>query len=306
MRCRSVPVCTATTVEAVVGHGGFGIVYRARHEELGHRVAIKEYLPAEMAVREGTRVAARSGAYSRHYEDGLRRFRDEARHLIEFQEHPSIVSCRDFFRAHGTAYLVMEYEEGLPLSELLREREAAGRPFGEADLRAVMEPLLEGLERVHAAGVLHRDIKPGNILVRRRDERPVLLDFGAAKQAVAEHSRSLAPYTEGYAALEQVSDSGDLGPWTDMYAVGAVMWRMVAGGRRPWEPPDPMKVERRAHALVRGQADPLPSARELGAERFSAAVLAGDRPVSGTARERARAGERAPAAAAEGLRQCAE
>ena len=262
----------AYTVEDVLGHGGFGIVYRARHNELGNLVAVKEYLPAELALRKGASVHPRSAACRAGYEDGLRRFRDEARALIEFQAHPSIVSCRDFFRANGTAYLVMEYEQGLPLSELLRRREASGRPFDEADLLAVMVPLLEGLRRVHEAGMLHRDIKPGNILVRRSDERPVLIDFGAAKQGVAEHSKSMAPYTEGYAAWEQVGE-GKLGPWTDVYAVGAVMWRIVAGGNPPWEPPHPVKVEKRANAAMRGEADPMPSARELGAGRFSPGVL---------------------------------
>ena len=260
------------TIEAVLGHGGFGIVYRARHNELGNRVAIKEYLPVELALREGLSVQIRSTEGRSHYEDGLRRFLEEARALVGFHDHAGIVSCRDFFRANGTAYLVMEHEEGLPLSELLRRREAAGRPFAEADLLAVMVPLLEGLARVHEAGALHRDIKPSNILVRRADERPVLIDFGAAKQGVAERSKSMAPYTEGYAALEQVGE-GELGPWTDVYAAGAVMWRMVAGGNPPWAPPNPVKVEKRANAVVRGAADPLPSARELGAGRFSAGVL---------------------------------
>ena len=260
------------TIEAVLGHGGFGIVYRARHNELGNRVAIKEYLPVELALREGLSVQIRSTEGRGHYEDGLRRFLEEARALVGFHDHAGIVSCRDFFRANGTAYLVMEHEEGLPLSELLRRREAAGRPFAEADLLAVMVPLLEGLARVHEAGALHRDIKPSNILVRRADERPVLIDFGAAKQGVAERSKSMAPYTEGYAALEQVGE-GELGPWTDLYAAGAVMWRMVAGGNPPWAPPNPVKVEKRANAVVRGAADPLPSARELGAGRFSAGVL---------------------------------
>ena len=260
------------TIEEVLGHGGFGIVYRARHNELGNVVAVKEYLPIELALREGASVHPRSEACRAGYEDGLRRFRDEARALIEFQAHPSIVSCREFFRANGTAYLVMEYEDGLPLSELLRRREASGRPFDEADLLAVMVPLLEGLERVHEAGMLHRDIKPSNILVRRSDERPVLIDFGAAKQMAAERSKSLAPYTEGYAAWEQVGE-GKLGPWTDLYAVGAVIWRIVAGGNLPWDPPHPLKVEKRANAALRGEADPMPSARKLGAGRFSAGVL---------------------------------
>ena len=260
------------TVEAVLGHGGFGIVYKARHNELDHVVAIKEYLPSELAVREGTTVSPRSADTETHFADGLRRFREEARALIEFQQNPSIVDCREFFRTNGTAYLVMEYVEGLPLSEVLRQREAAGKPFTESDLLGVAIPLAEGLAHIHRAGVIHRDIKPANILVRHSDQRPVLIDFGAAKQAVAEHSRSLAPYTEGYAALEQVAD-GQLGPWTDLYGFGAVLWRMVAGGNRPWDPPNPVKVESRANARVREAEDPLPVATELGAGRFAQQLL---------------------------------
>ena len=259
-------------VEAELGQGGFGIVYRAHHTELDYPVAIKEYLPAELAIREGRSVHPRSADCREHFQEGMRRFLEEAKQLIAFRSHPNIVSCRDFFRGNGTAYLVMEYEEGLPLSELLRAREKEGRPFKEEDLRKVMVPLLEGLRQVHEAGVLHRDIKPGNILVRRKDERPVLIDFGAAKQNFAERSKSLAPFTEGYAAIEQVGE-GKLGPWTDLYGAGAVMWRMVAGGKRPYEPPNPVKVESRTHAVLRGESDPMPSARELGRGRFSERVL---------------------------------
>ena len=261
------------TIQAVIGHGGFGVVYRADHNLLDLTVAIKEYLPVELAVREGATVRPRSGTVRKDFEDGLRRFRDEAQVLVGFDSHPSIVSCREFFRAHGTAYLVMACEDGRSLAEVLSSRELEGRPFAESDLLAVTTPLLEGLARVHAAGVLHRDIKPSNILIRKRDERPVLIDFGAAKQAPARFSKSQAPYTEGYAALEQVADAGKLGPWTDMYGVGVVMWRMVAGGNRPWEPPHPVRVELRSHAALGEMKDPMPPAIELGKGRFAPRVL---------------------------------
>ncbi len=261
------------TLDRVVGHGGFGIVYQARHKELAVVAAIKEYLPIELAIREGTAVRPRSGSDRLDYEDGLRRFRDEARALMQFCNHPTIVTCREFFQENGTAYLVMEYEEGLPLAAVLATRESEGRPFEEADLLSVMVPLLEGLRDVHEAGLLHRDIKPSNILIRSRDESPVLIDFGTAKQLMAKQSKSMAPFTEGYAALEQVADAGELGPWTDLYGVGAVMWRMVAGGQRPWEPPHPVRVERRSHAAVANADDPLPPARLLGRNRFSRDVL---------------------------------
>ena len=261
------------TLKTVLGHGGFGIVYQALHNELRLPVAIKEFLPIELAVREGSTVRPRRGADSKDFEGSLRRFRDEARALVQLRGHDHIVSCRDFFRGNGTAYFVMDYEDGLSLAEVLAKREAEGRPFEESDLLAVMIPLLEGLTEVHETGLLHRDIKPSNILIRQRDERPVLIDFGAAKQVVAKHSKSMAPYTEGYAAPEQVDDAGVVGPWTDVYGAGAVMWRMVAGGQPPWEPPNPVRVESRALARIRGAEDPLPAAGELGKGRFSSRTL---------------------------------
>ena len=261
------------TIQAVIGHGGFGVVYRAEHNELELTVAMREYLPVELAVREGVTVRPRSGTVRKDFEDGLRRFRDEAKVLVGFDSHPSIVSCREFFRAHGTAYLVMAYEDGRSLAEVLAIREAEGHPFTDSDLLAVMMPLLEGLARVHAAGGLHQDIKPSNILIRKRDEQPVLIDFGAAKQATARFSRSQAPYTDGYAALEQIADTGKLGPWTDMYGVGAVMWRMVAGGNRPWEPPLPARVDLRSYAALGETEDLLPPASELGKGRFPLRML---------------------------------
>lgn len=261
------------TLERVLGHGGFGIVYRALHNELRLPVAIKEFLPIELAVREGSTVRPRRGADSQDFESGLRRFRDEARALVQLRANEHIVKCRDFFRGNGTAYFVMDFEEGQSLAEVLANREAEGRPFEESELLAVMMPLLEGLARVHEAGLLHRDVKPSNILIRKRDERPVLIDFGAAKQVIAKHSKSLAPYTEGYAAPEQLADAGALGAWTDIYGTGAVMWRMVAGGKPPWAPPNPIRAESRALAKIRGAKDPLPSAGELGNGRFSSRIL---------------------------------
>ena len=170
------------------------------------------------------------------------------------------------------AYLVMDFVEGLSLSELLARREANGQPFTESDLLNVIRPVLEGLQVIHAAGVYHRDIKPSNILIRRSDRHPVLIDFGAAKQVVSGLTKSLAPYTDGYAAMEQVGE-GEIGPWTDLYGLGAVMWRMVAGGSPPWTPPNPLTVQRRAYALMQGQEDPMPPAQQIGARRFTRNLL---------------------------------
>lgn len=262
------------SIRQVLGQGGFGIVYRARHIELGNVVAIKEYLPAELAVRVGSSVRPRSAAYEEFYQDGLRRFRKEGQALVALHDQSGIVSCRDFFRRNNTAYLVMEFEAGMPLSQVLRERESEGRPFSEEDLMEVAVPLLEGLGHVHAAGMVHRDIKPSNLLLREANGEPVLIDFGAAKLDVAGQTKSMAPRTPGYAAWEQIVPDGELGPWTDIYAIGVLLWRIVAGGSPSSERMHPVPVERRMDAVVRGEPEPMPSATKLGSGRFDPEILA--------------------------------
>lgn len=126
---------------------------------------------------------------------------------------------------------------------------------------------------VHQAAVLHRDSKLSNILIRKSDERPVLIDFGAAKEDFVRYTKSSAQHTEGYAAIEQMEANGKLGPWTDLHGLGAVLWRIVAGGHLPYEPLVPVDALSRMAVRFRGQEDPLPSARKLGAGRFSSAVL---------------------------------
>ncbi len=280
------------TIESELGSGGFSVVYLARHNltvddpERTWWVAIKEYLPAEVAGRDrdGLTVRPTRSDLWEAFDEGLRRFKEEALHMVRFQRLGSVVDCLNLFEANGTAYLVMEYDDGLPLSEFLRLREEQGVPCSEEDLMAVMVPLLECLTDVHRAGVLHRDIKPGNIFVRREDDvtgraaAPMLLDFGAAKQDyLGKHSRSGAPYTPGYAAFEQTSSMGEMGPWTDIYALGATMWRMVAGGNTAHveaRGANPVDVLARNYALVRGEPDPMPSAVALGSGRFAPHVLA--------------------------------
>ena len=260
-------------IEAAIGQGGHGVVYRASHRHLGTVVALKEYLPATVAVRTEGLVCPRNPSVVADYEEGLRRFMDEARHLAQFRSHPGVVTCLGFFEARGTAYMAMEYEEGLPLSELLTKREAAGNPLDERELLRLAEQVLESLAVVHEAAVLHRDIKPSNILIRRSDDQPVLIDFGAAKDDFVRYTKSSAPHTQGYAAIEQMEADGKLGPWTDLYGLGAVLWRIVAGGHPSYERLVPVDALSRMAARFRGQQDPLLSARKLGAGRFSIAVL---------------------------------
>jgi TonB family protein len=216
-------------LESVLGAGGFGVTYLAHDENLDMRVAIKEYLPADVAVRERDQsVHPRSDGDRTTYEWGLGRFREEAQTLARFS-HPHIVRVLRFLAANNTAYMVMQYEDGESLRALLSRRAT----LTEDELRALLDPLLDGLVRVHAAGILHRDIKPGNIYVRR-DGSPVLLDFGAARQAMGERSRSMtAVLTPPYAPIEQYGKGQPQGPWTDIYAFGVVVYEALSGRQPP-------------------------------------------------------------------------
>ena len=210
----------------VLGHGGFGITYLGWNIALDIPVAIKEYLPADLAMREqDMSVLPKSSGDEADFHWGLDRFLDEARVMARFK-HPNIVQVQHFFQAHGTAYIVMEYVEGETLADLLKRRGT----LTEAELKHILLPLLAGLIDVHEAGILHRDIKPGNILLRAADGSPVLVDFGAARQAVGARSRSVtAVLTPGYAPIEQYSSRGHQGPWTDMYALGGVCYQALTG-----------------------------------------------------------------------------
>jgi len=245
------------SLDGILGHGGFGITYLATDHNLNCKVAIKEYLPSDQAVRtEGYTLKPKAADAVDSFQWGLKRFLDEARALATFN-HPHIVRVLRFFEAHGTAYMVMELVTGLPLGEWIKQN----RPLAEAQVLAIVRPLLDGLQMIHAAGFLHRDIKPGNIHMRT-DTVPVLLDFGAARQLVSQTGRELtAIVTPGYAALEQYHSHGNQGPWTDLYSVGALMYGMITG-QRPIEAP----------ARVRN--DPLKSALEAAdRSRYSETLL---------------------------------
>jgi serine/threonine protein kinase len=216
----------------VLGIGGFGIVYKAENTYLDDVAAIKEYLPSDLAARgEGTRVTPLAPETEEEYRWGLQRFLREARILWGLgrpEPHPNIVRVTRFQEENGTAYMFMTYENGVPLARLLKER----GPLPEPDLKAILFPLLDGLERVHRASVLHRDVKPANILIRD-DGSPVLIDFGAAHREVADNSGSiLAMYSPVYAALEQSHPlRPGQGPWTDIYSLGVTLYECVAGQR---------------------------------------------------------------------------
>jgi len=256
-------------IAAVLGAGGFGITYKAVEDITGRKVAIKEYLPSAYAVRDrdGERVRALSGGTAEDFAWGLDRFREEAKLLIDFR-HPNIVPVLAYFEANATGYLVMSFEDGICLGDFLEARSV----LSEAETRRFIVPLLDGVEDVHRHGFLHRDIKPDNIFIRG-DGTPVLLDFGAARQALGEHSKNFTTLlTEGYAPFEQYAGSGNQGPWSDIYALAAVMFRCLMGKT-------PLPAPQRAVAKLRGLSDPLGPDIALLRSRFSpefaAAISAG-------------------------------
>ena len=210
----------------VLGHGGFGITYLGWNLSLDIPVAIKEYLPTDLATREqDLSVVPQSSQVASDFQWGLERFLDEARTLARFQ-YPNIVRVHQYFEAHGTAYISMDYVEGEDLSTYLARKET----LSEDELKGILYPLLDALEVIHRADFLHRDIKPGNIVIRDTDGSPVLLDFGAARQAIGAKSRSVTSIvTPGYAPIEQYSSRGRQGAWTDIYALGGVCYRALTG-----------------------------------------------------------------------------
>src|SRR3954453_7161707 len=231
-------------VERLLGAGGFGLTYLAIDTNLNLRVAIKEYLPTDIAVRNPDHsVAPNSSQSAEDFMWGKRRFLDESRTLASFR-HPNIVRVMRFFEANGSAYMVMEFVEGAALGEWVKAR----RPIVEAQAASIVAPLLDGLEVVHNAGFLHRDIKPGNVYVRD-DGSPVLLDFGSARQR---SSQLTAIVTPGYAPFEQYHTQGNQGPWSDIYALAGVLYWMVTGN-------PPME------AAARVREDKMPRVLSVGA-----------------------------------------
>jgi len=256
------------SIERVLGIGGFGVTYLARHRRLGSPVAIKEYMPrdfshrtSELRIEPNSRPAANGGAPD-NFIYGLERFLKEARDLVRFR-HPHIVRATDYFEANGTAYIVMEYAQGRTLQSWLGER--SGAP-DEDTLTGVFLPLLDGLQEVHEHGLLHRDIKPDNIYLQH-DDAPLLIDFGAARSSMGARSRSWhVMVSEGYSPKEQYASSGRQGPWTDIYSVGATLMRCLSGAL-------PASAMDRSEAFDHDEPDPLPCAAEMFAGRYTPAFL---------------------------------
>jgi peptidoglycan hydrolase-like protein with peptidoglycan-binding domain len=241
---------------SVLGQGGFGITYYARDTTLGREVAIKEYLPTSLALREdGSVVVPRSTQHAEDFIWGRERFLEEARILATLEGVPAVVRVHDFLEANGTAYMVMGLARGDTLEQRLKRDKQLPPPV----IEQILERLLDGLEEVHKAGFLHRDIKPANIVLDANGN-PTLIDFGASRASVAGRTAGLtAVFTPRYAAAEQLT-SDRQGPYTDIYSISATLYHAITGR------PPPSSLERALNDTYKPLA-------ELAPEYFSPALL---------------------------------
>ena len=216
----------------VIGEGGFGIVYRAYDHSLQREVAIKEYMPSMLARRVGDNsVLVRSKRLTATFDAGLRSFINEARTLAQFS-HPALVRVHRFWESNATAYMATELYRGRTLRRLTEEEPSK---ITEAWLLGMLGSLLGALETLHRSQCFHRDIAPDNIFIQH-DDMAVLLDFGAARKSIADMADEVAVMVKsGYSPIEQYADDNTLlqGPWTDLYALGAVLYRAVTGAPPP-------------------------------------------------------------------------
>ena len=243
-------------IDSLLGAGGFGLTYLATDANLKLKVALKEYLPSDIASRaDDSTVRPRSTSETDSFKWGLHRFMEEARTLASFR-HPNIVRVMRFFEANHTGYMVMEFVEGTSLPDWVQSR----RPLPQATVLGLATAVLDGLDVIHKAGYLHRDIKPANVFIRD-DGSPVLLDFGSARQLAGGNRELTAVVTPGYAPFEQYHTHGKQGPWTDLYALGGVLYWMVCG-QKPIE------------AAARIRHDIMPPATQAAVAPYTGPLLA--------------------------------
>lgn len=243
-----------------IASGGFSIVYLADDPD-GQPVAVKEYLPSSLVRRgPGELVPSVAPDNLTTYRNGLKCFFEEGRALARVL-HPNVVRVLNFFRANDTVYMVMAFEQGRSLQELIvRYRGKPGREvLPERHIRRIFAQVTNGLREVHANRLLHLDLKPANVYLRR-DGSPMLLDFGAARQTLTQDAPRLFPmYTPGFAAPELYRRNQQLGPWTDIYGLGASMYACMLGA--PPQPADQRtlhdKVDAGLQAALRLYSQPL-------------------------------------------------
>lgn len=248
-------------IEKVLGEGGFGITYLAHDVNLDKKVAIKEYLPGEMCRRNDDNTISPSTNSVEDFESGLNRFIREARTLAKF-EHPHIVKVSNVFEENNTAYMAMAYEKGKDLKTLISPRKSLDQDH----LLSIILPILEGLEYVHDTGFIHRDIKPGNIMIRE-DGTPVLIDFGSVHNTKKEQAAVTTLVSPGFTPHEQYVGKPELqGPWSDIYSLGATLYRCVCGR-------NPVDALTRGSALIKQEDDPLPSVTKVTQGEYNTCLL---------------------------------
>ena len=234
-----------------VAAGGFGVVYLALDAE-GQQVAIKEYLPASLATRApGELLPQIPPEKLSLYRLGLKSFFEEGRSLAQIS-HPSVVSVLNFFRENETVYMVMNYLEGGALQDFIitARDQKQQKVFRESTIRSLFDEILRGLRIVHQHKMLHLDIKPANIFITD-DNKSVLIDFGAAREVLSKEGNFIRPmYTPGFAAPEMYRRDASMGPWTDIYAIGACIYACMQG-YPPNEAPQRQEKDRIATALAR-------------------------------------------------------
>jgi serine/threonine protein kinase len=234
-----------------VAAGGFGLVYLALDAD-GQRVAVKEYLPSSLATRApGELLPQVQPEKLSLYRLGLKSFFEEGRSLAQIS-HPSVVSVLNFFRENETVYMVMNYLEGAALQDFIvtaRDLKQS-KVFRESTIRSLFDEILRGLRIVHQHKMLHLDIKPANIFITD-DNKSVLIDFGAAREVLSKEGNFIRPmYTPGFAAPEMYRRDASMGPWTDIYAIGACIYACMQGFP-PNEAPQRLEKDRIAVALAR-------------------------------------------------------
>jgi serine/threonine protein kinase len=243
---------------SVLGHGGFGITYYAKDTTLGREVAVKEYLPTTLALREnGSTVVPRSTQFAEDFIWGRERFLEEARILATLEGAPAVVRVYDFLEANGTAYMIM----GLARGDTLEQRVKRDGKLPPAIVMRMLDRLLDGLDAVHKTGFLHRDVKPANIILDANNN-PTLIDFGASRSSMADRTAAMtAIFTPRYAAAEQLT-SDKQGPWTDIYGLSATLYHAITGK------PPPSSLER----ALNDAYEPL---AKLSPEGYAPGVLQG-------------------------------
>lgn len=251
------------TIERLLGAGGFGMTYKAYDRSLDCTVAIKEYFPSQISIRNSSNnhITPKSNQFINTYKYGLLRFLDEARVLAQFKNN-NIVRVSRFLESNNTAYIIMDYEEGVSLHRFLK----CVQKLTEKELRLVATPVMKGIKAIHKGNYLHRDIKPANIYLRKNGS-PVLLDFGSARQAITDVSKSMTCVVSvGYSPFEQYNRHEKQGPWTDIYGLGATLYQCISGHK-------PIDALDRVAAIHNGKPDPLLPAIKAGNGVYSVEIL---------------------------------